>query len=375
MNQVEAILAPLLTRMVRFLKRKNVQAADPNLRRAGRAKTGSLPSQTVKDTDDGRRIQEPAATWQAARNKYFIDAAARVIKEQHITAEDLQSVGEASRESEPESELFAEDGPMNWDPENIPPWLSEAMERLDETHSKRFGPTFHHRGRAQDRDSQDEASGSADQLITRNQFPEHNAKDMLCGMEPHDCTKSSPAAPEKFLYSSESRLSSLRGIVQATGLMGSDAARGDAPNESGDSETGATFGSEADETSIGNGSRSRLSALRGLSLAQNMKDMRFAGDHSPLSGGEARWSGGISNRDHELNESPADGFGDHSSSSPNSSIPDQGRGKERTPEPEAAARNPEAIPWHKLSTRPIQQLPLDDVQILPSRPGQYRKQD
>lgn len=411
-----------LNRMGFVLNSVKLGTADPTFRHA------------VQEVEQHRRVQGRSTAWQTIRSRYFMADSFKAATELENTGrhgtKGERVAGDATGEmthGDPHMRLPEPQQPAatpqtetenNWDPANIPPWLSDALEKIEEAHAggkkivvvghdaespaeageqaageadgKAAGemaaePTTAEPTTAEpdvSREREEKEPSDSQNSTGENGFHAHGADGMLMPVEWVIGNPQRPGVAESGQgpdtgtsepgSSAGSRLSRLRGLVPPNGLRDLDRGRYNVEQGGNGHDPGITPG----KSTNGNGNGSKLDGLRGLARVENLRELRQAQHRMPLgrdalADGETAANAYHAAQTGGSSELARNGF---AQPLPDSSLTGPGGVREPSEEPPRPAA--EFIsPQLFAAKRRIRHLPLDDVQILPSRRGQYRKKD
>jgi len=360
----------------------------------------------VKRAQSAQGARQPVSE-QSVASEHFaaaihraIDDPPRPVAEPPVSSPSRKAPAErAAQEPKPSTALaIVKRSPDygNWSAEGIPFWLSEALKKLEADAERVHGKSEVGRGSLPDavpasahRDATEPARPDGEPVTFErrskgNASPREDTGAMLFAMELKPPENAGPFVPEfqETALPSEadiradpspSRLSGLRGMVSATGLkglnqvrQGEDGAIGPQSGQGMDSAAPAALIEALDEAPV------RLGGLRGLATHADLKGLNRQNETPPPprpKAGQAEKAAAREAQEASPVQRPQAGRSDDSAPEPG----DAKASVSKTNGAQTIAAKQEAAPKRQPAPARRGRRSDDEVQILPSKRGQYRR--
>ena len=403
-----------LRRVASLLQRLNLNAVGFVLNRVTLAKADAPFRNSVEELEKHLRTQERSTDWQAIRRRYFwaefdcSRAEAGVSADSAAANHPISDDNGADRTAEAEEAALAEHAaPLpdarreiqepSWEPDNMPWWLSEAMARFEDANTRPSPrPVIKQDNETLTNDKADNDESAAAHLLhivegetsKGIEAPSNESTDMLLTVVPEDLNQAghpashasdAPAAPAEPERGNRSRLSGLRGIAPPRSLKDLEHARRSSDYVSEAAPAADQAGSQPGLENQPNPGSSRLSRLRGFVSAAGLREFGQVKQPAPIKD-ENTPVGRATPSEAAPLEPPSPKVPIPTQTvvsypAPDSSLTGSGGSAQPVDLPQALPDEVELLRAH-LAARPLDRRETwGAVQILPSRRGQYRKND
>jgi Mrp family chromosome partitioning ATPase len=403
-----------LRRAASLLERLNLNAVGFVLNRVKLAKADSAFRNSVEEIEEHLRTQGRLTDWQTIRSRYFMAKLDRAATEPSVPADSAAANqhnmddhsrrtaetkwAELADDAAPLPELQSEVDPPNWQPDAMPSWLTDALARVEAKNSTPYAQPAREQGRGMPADAEtrrDESAAVKSPPVaeeeTSNGTEGHSniSPSMLFNVAPEDLNRAAhPGSQahdavqpqERPANGQQSRLGSLRSVVSPESLKQLQQAR---LPEDYVSEAAPAAGKLASQPALqdrpGPGS-SRLSRLRGFVSTAGLQGIGKPKQPAPIvrensPGGQPVSAEEVSPQP-ALLKRPVPEQTQIPYAKPDSSLTGPGGNPQPIDVPQSLPKELELLRARLAAASPLDRRDTwDAVQILPSRRGQYRKND